>query len=182
MAVCTLNLSHPFFVAALAKLKDTEEAKQALDVVKARVEQEHTSCGRAVQQFYGNAKFSHLHNKIWKYDWSPPSIRGAKRKSWRLIVVVHFAEHQPFALIAAAFYSKSTVSQLSSVELSGIFDAVIGPTAAPAISGEVETEFRRVSNGNEQIRSMCRRCFESVAVSIDFAALADAEAAHICPV
>ncbi len=157
------------------------EAQIALDAIRVRIQQEHTACGRVVQQFYGNAKFEHLHNKIWKYDWSPAGVRGAGRKSWRLIVVVPSPEQQPFGLIASAFYSKSSESQLPTKELARIFAAIVTPvTFNLAASEDAEGEFRRLSNGDGNTRSICSACFESVAVSADPSVIAIAEAGHTC--
>jgi hypothetical protein len=179
MAVCTLDLGHPFFVASIGKLQDDPDIQEALREIKKKVELEHTSCGRVVQQFYGNTKFTHLHGKIWKYDWGKSSARG--RKSWRMVVVVPDPNSQPLRLIAGAIYSKSTADQLPPRELAEIFAGITNPvsvlaaTEAPAIG-----EFHRVPNGDGQTRSICMLCYLKVEVSSDPLVLAKAELEHRC--
>jgi hypothetical protein len=181
MARCKLDLTHPHFLGSLKRLEDNPDFKQVLLDFKEKVEKEHTSCGRVVQQFYGNQKYTHLHGKIWKYDWGQSSASG--RKSWRLVVVVPDLEANPLKLIAAAMYTKSMATQLPLKELAAIFAGVT--TSQPEIAAtapEINTsrEFHRVPNGDGQKRSICFQCYALVAVSPDVEALDTAERDHKC--
>jgi hypothetical protein len=179
MAVCTLDLSHPFFLASIEKLQDDPDIQEALKEIKRKVELEHTSCGRVVQQFYGNGKFTHLHGKIWKYDWGKSSSRG--RKSWRMVVVVPDPNSQPLLLIAGAIYSKSTADQLPARELAEIFSGLTRPVSVTeANQSATAGEFHRVPNGDGQTRSICMLCYGPVEVSCELSVLDKAEQEHRC--
>jgi hypothetical protein len=182
MSESTLDLSHPCFLASLGRLQDDPDTQEALAEIKKKIEKEHTSCNRVVHKFYGNAKFPHLHGKIWKYDWGKSGSSG--RKSWRLVVVVPDLNTQPYKLIAAAIYSKSVTEQLPLRELAEIFDGVTNPAPAANVlklaAAADSREFRRVSNGDGQTRSLCALCYTSVAVSIEISALDKAECEHRC--
>src|ERR1700687_6450452 len=130
MAGCTLDLSHPCFLASLGKLQDDPEINEALKTLKKKVELENTSCNRVVHQFYGNNKSPHLHGKIWKYDWAKPGAHSSGRKSWRMVVVVPDLDARPYRLIAGAVYFKSGIGQLPMRELAEIFDCVAKPASA----------------------------------------------------
>jgi hypothetical protein len=178
MAVCTLDVSHPRFVAP-----SDPELQEALQEMKKKVEAEHTSCNRVVQTF-GQGKYPELHGKIWKYDWGKTSASG--RKSWRLVVVVPDPTLQPYELIAGAVYAKSAESQLSYKELARIFAQITMPaivgSAADNESANSSGDFHRVSNGDGQLRSICITCLSSTPVSIsaDLAVLDKAEQEHRC--
>jgi hypothetical protein len=182
MAVCTLDLSHPYFLASLGRLQDDPDTQEALAEIKKKVEAEHTSCNRVVQKFYGNAKFPHLHGKIWKYDWGKSSASG--RKSWRLVVVATDPNAQPYKLIAGAIYSKSAAEQLPLRELAEIFACVTKQASAGNVlemaAAATVGEFRRVPNGDGQTRSICMLCFAKVEVSSEIAVLDEAEHEHRC--
>jgi hypothetical protein len=184
MARCTLDLSHPCFLASLGKLQDDPEVQEALKNLKKKIELEHTSCGRVIQQFYGNNKFTYLHGKIWKYDWAKPGAHSSGRKSWRMVVVVPDPNTQPYGLIAGAIYFKSDTEQLPMRELAEIFDCVTKAAFAANVlelaAGATTGEFRRVSNGDGQTRSICALCYTSVAVSIEIPVLDKAEQEHRC--
>jgi hypothetical protein len=177
MAACTLDLSRPCFAASLASLGESDEVKkQALDDFKAKVERDHRCCHRVVQKFYGNKKFAHLHDKIWKYDWGESS--ASSRKAWRMVVVVPEPNIEPYNLIAAAVYTKSVSEQLSFRELAAIFDAAKA-TAAPA-SDDPKGNFRRVPNGDGKTRSICCLCYTHVAVTEHELEMDAAENQHRC--
>jgi hypothetical protein len=179
MAASLLDLSHPCFLAFLGSLQHDPDTQEALAQIKTKIEVEHTSCNRVVQKFYGNAKFPHLHGKIWKYDWGKSSASG--RKSWRLVVVVPEPDVQPYRLIAGAIYAKNVSEQLSLRELASIFSCVMTPSsAADSDTPTPESTFHRVPNGDNQTRSICLLCYTPVAVSIDLAVLDKAELEHRC--
>lgn len=184
MAGCTLDLSHPCFLASLGKLQDDPEVQEALKNLKKKIELEHTSCGRVVQPFYGNHKFTHLHGKIWKYDWAKPGAHSSGRKSWRMVVVVPNPDTQPYRLVAGAIYSKSSTEQLPMRELAEIFNCVTKTSFAANVlelaAGASTGEFRRVSNGDGQTRSICAACYVKVAVSMEISVLDKAEQEHRC--
>lgn len=179
MAACTLDLNHPFFVASKGRLQGDPDIEEALKDLQEKVEREHTSCGRVVQQFYGNAKFTHLHGKIWKYDWGKSSANG--RKSWRIVVVVPDPETIPYRLIGATIYPKSGIDQLPLKELAAAFAAVTKNPIAPDQSHETSSgEFHRVPNGDGQTRSICMLCMEPVAISAEGSHLDEGESSHRC--
>jgi len=178
MAECTLDLSRPCFIASLENLPEGPEAKQAaLESFRSKVEKDHRCCHRVVQKFYGNKKYTHLHDKIWKYDWGESS--ASSRKAWRMIVVVPDPLTQPYNLIAAAVYTKNVHDQLSFAELSSIFDnatRAIDPVMAAGGSGD----FRQVPNGDGKTRSICCLCYAAVAVHDDPTEIEKAEKEHRC--
>jgi hypothetical protein len=177
MAGCTLDLSHPSFLASLGNQQHDPETQKALAAFKAKVEHEHTSCSRVVQPFYGNGKFQHLHNKIWKYDWGVPGSHSSGRKSWRLVVVVQDPNTQPYRLVAGAIYSKSTMTQLSIKELAKIFAEVVKPISDAETN---QPEFRLVDNGDGRMRLICCDCM-GFEVSGDLEILDTAKSLHKCP-
>jgi hypothetical protein len=179
MAVCTLDLSHPCFLAATRKLQDDPEIQEALREIQRKVELEHTSCNRVVQPF-GNGKFPELHGKIWKYDWGKSSASG--RRSWRMVVVVPEPNVQPYRLIAGTIYAKSMTEQLPLKELAEIYTCVTLGRREPEQNEPPtpEVEFHRVPNGDGRTRSICMKCYEPVIVSEDIHVLDEAERAHRC--
>lgn len=179
MAACTLDLSRPCFIASLASIPETDEVKkEALDAFREKVEKDHRCCHHVVQKFWGNKKYTHLHGKIWKYDWGESS--ASSRKAWRMVVVVPEPDIQPYNLIGAAVYMKSIADQLSAKELAAIFGNATKAEEAP--KDIPKGEFHRVPNGDGKIRSICGSCYcdPPVAVTEDIAELDKAEAAHRC--
>lgn len=81
MAVCTLDLGNPCFIASCGKQQDDQDFKDGPRELHAKVEENHLSCNRVVQKFWGNKKFIHLQNKIWKYDWARTGNSSAGRKA-----------------------------------------------------------------------------------------------------
>ncbi len=180
MAECTLDLSHPCFLASMGRLQDDPETQEALAEIKSKVEREHTSCNRVVQKFYGNSKFPHLQGKIWKYDWGKSSASG--RKSWRLVVVVAEPNTQPYKLIAGALYFKNATEQLPLRELNEIFTCVTTQVAATNVLQIAAGggEFHRVPNGDGQTRSICMHCYFPAGVSDDPTEIDRLEQEHRC--
>lgn len=179
MAACTLDLSRSCFIASLAGLPE-DGKDEAIKAFKKKVEENHACCHRVVQRFYGNQKYTHLHGKIWKYDWGESS--ASSRKAWRMVVIVPDPDTQPYTLIAAAVYTKSVAEQLSFAELAAIFDNAtkalpVAPDATPP-----KGDFRRVSNGGDdgKMRSICGSCYAHVAVSEHEHELDSAEEQHRC--
>jgi hypothetical protein len=180
LAKCTLDLAHPYFQQLIQKLK-SPDFDEGLAQARAKIEAEHTSCHRVVQQMPDHPD---CQNKIWKYDWAPVSQRAERRKGWRLIAIVPEPTVQPYHLIAATVYAKRTTSKLSLKELSKIYAAITRPIPEGGISldASAEERFHRVNTGEGgQIRSMCLICMDPVAISFEMEEVEIGEAAHICP-
>lgn len=180
MAECELDLSHPYFLFSIGRLKDDPDFQQALDEIKGKVEKEHTCCHRVVQQFYGDKKFAHLYEKIWKYDWGESS--ASHRKAWRLVVVVPEPHGKPLKLIAGAMYTKAVAAQLSFKELAAIFAGITTTISAQPTPGAdpPPCHFRHVPNGDGQTRSICEQCFAPAAISTEVEILERGEREHVC--
>jgi hypothetical protein len=101
-----------------------------------------------------------------------------------VVVVVPYPNAQPYRLVAGAVYAKSGAEQLPMRELADIFDCVakLHPAAnvLELAAGATTGEFRRVSNGDGQTRSICSLCYTSVAVSIEIPVLDKAEQENRC--
>jgi hypothetical protein len=181
MAACHLDVTHPRFIRSLERSGIDADTQEALKTIKEKVEADHASCNRVVQNFYGNKKYTHLHRKIWKYDWGASGASG--RKSWRLVVVVLDPDKEPYELIAGAVYSKSMTAQLSFKELAKIFAQVTAPILATEEAPQPgsKLEFQRVPNGDGRSRSICMGCYAHVEISLDAGVLDDAEVKHVCP-
>lgn len=180
MAACHLDVTHPRFIRSLEQFGNDADVQEALKAIKEKVEADHESCNRVVQNFYGNKKYTHLHRKIWKYDWGASGSSG--RKSWRLVAIVADPDNEPYKLIASGIYAKSTTAQLSFKELAKIFGEITAPLPA---SGEQSTsppdrEFHRVPNGDGRIRSICCGCYECVEISVEECQLNESEQCHTC--
>ena len=179
MANSTLDFSHPFFQRAIKRNKDDPRFNDALDAMKQLIEANHEACHRVVQDGMGR-KYPQCHGKIWKYDWQPPGTQSlGGRKSWRLVGIVPDPTTQPYYIIAAAIYPKSTTDQLSSKQLAAIFAAVTIPQQPQA--DEPEPMFTRVSNGDGRRRSLCIGCGETVSIAAIDEELQTGEDQHTCP-
>lgn len=112
LAQCALDTTHPHFVKMFECLAEGHpDARDALATVKAKIQADIMSCHRCVQPM--GPKHPECHGVIWKYDWAPPSVKGSKRKSWRLVVYAKDLQSKPLQLVAIACYSKSDEAQFS---------------------------------------------------------------------
>jgi hypothetical protein len=177
MGKCILDLSHHCLKKSIASYSSNPHFLTGLNEAKAKIEADHTSCSCVVQKFFGNKKFAHLQDRIWKYDWAPSGVTGAHRKSWRMIVIVPDSSVRPYQLVAAAIYAKSTTSHLSGEELARIF--LEFSKAVEPLPTEND-KFRRVSNGDHATRSLCYQCGDFGAVGTDSDVLSNLEAEHEC--
>ena len=177
MAKSTLYLGHPYFQKAISSNLSDPQFMEGLTEAQRLIEANHDACHRVVQPM--GKKYPQCHGKIWKYDWAPSGSRSSTRKSWRMVVIVPDPLSQPYYIIAATVYAKSTVSELTLKQLATIFAAV---TSSPRPQSQQETEsgFRRVSNGDGKTRSLCITCGESVSVSAVHQELQEGEEQHQC--
>jgi hypothetical protein len=176
LAKCTLDLSHPYFKKALLVFQDDSTFAEGLEILKQKVEAEHTCCHWNVQPMKG---YPDCQGKIWKYDWAPPGDRSAGRKSWRMVVIVPDPLTKPYRLIAATVYAKSQTSQLSIRELAKILASITSPEIA---AGEqtIPELFKHVIQDDGQTRSLCLGCCEAVAISFDIQAIEEIQRKHKC--
>lgn len=91
------------------------DAEDALSSIREKVEQDESLCHRVVQRT--GQQYPQYHARVWKYDCAPPSVKGAGRKSWRVVVFVRDLDSVPKGLVAIACYSKSDDAQLAVSEL-----------------------------------------------------------------
>jgi hypothetical protein len=182
MARCTLDLENPYFKKSLKKTGDPDAALAALGHVKERIEEDHEQCNLVPQRFFSNNKYTHLHNKVWRYDWAPEGVTSHGRKTWRMIVIVPDPNTIPYRMIAGAIYSKSFRDSLSLAELAAIYHGVMSPLEDDAADAASEN-FHRMPNGDGATRSMCIACLEWNFVHLESTAIDSAECEHakICP-
>lgn len=179
MAQCTLDLNHPYFQASISGNANDLSFYEGLQTLKAKVEAEYTSCNQVVQPMPG---YPDCKDKIWKYDWSPPNQRAARRKLWRMVVVVPDPNSRPYNLIAAQVYSKSSRDQLSPKRLAAILAAVTAPISNESGVAEVRTPvFTRVLKYDGNTISVCSDCGETVAEFEGLELIDAGERGHICP-
>jgi hypothetical protein len=173
LAKCTLDLNHPYFINAIRGTENDPAFQEGLRTLKKKVEAEHTCCNHVIQPMPG---YPNCQNKIWKYDWAPTDQHSAKRKSYRMVIIVPDPSSSPLNLIAATFYAKNTIDQLSKKQLARILATVTAPTTneigLPASEAE---QFKRVEKNSGSMISICMSCGETVADSV---ALIDIEASE----
>jgi hypothetical protein len=181
MAQCTIDLENPYFKKALKKTGDPDAALAAQGHVKDRIEGDHTQCHLVPQRFFGNKKYSHLHNKVWRYDWAPEGVTSKGRKTWRMIVIVPDPDTIPYRMIAGAIYSKNFRESLSLAELATIYHGVM--TQPEDKATDLSDNFHRMPDENDATRSMCILCLEWTFIHFESAPIDAAEAEHSleCP-
>jgi hypothetical protein len=179
LAQCTLDLNHPYFQNSISANDSDLTFHEGLRTLKAKVEAEHTSCNHVVQPMPG---YPNCQNKIWKYDWSPPDQRAARRKVWRMVVIVPEPFARPLKLIAAQVYCKGSTDQLTNKRLASILAAITAPVSAELGLPEARLPlFRRVVKSNAKTISVCLDCGETVVESATLEDINGAEGLHQCP-
>ena len=176
MAKCTLDLSHPYFKRTLIDFQDDPTFLEGLEILRKKVEAEHTCCHWNVQPMKG---YPDCQGKIWKYDWAPPGDRSADRKSWRMVVIVPDPLTKPYRLIAATVYAKNQTGQLSIKGLARILAAVTA-IEVDTVQKSAPALFKHVVQDDGQTRSLCLSCCETVAVSFDIQAIEELQRKHRC--
>lgn len=176
LAKSILDLNHPYFEKFLPR--NDPQFTEGLERAKRLIEADHTACHWVVQPM--GSKYPQCQNKIWKYDWAPVGAHCSTRKSWRLIAIIPEPEVIPYHIIAATVYAKGDKDQLSLKQLAAIFASVTALSSLPDKTQESGKNFRRVSNGDGRIRSLCGDCGESVSVSSDENELEHGENCHQC--
>lgn len=177
MARCTLDLNHPIFQRAISRWEDDLGFHEGLRRAAAKIEAEHTSCGMVIQPM---PKRPECQNKIWKYDWAPEGQSGGTRKTWRMIVIVPDPSNQPYHLVAAAIYQKSSTDQLSAKQLAAILASITTPIRDQEL--HKPEKFRRVMKNIDPMLwiSICADCGEAVGESALGDELDVGEASHDC--
>jgi hypothetical protein len=126
-------------------------------------------------------KFPDYQNKIWKWDFRPAGERSSTRKGWRLYAYVPDPK-APEPIPARAFlcYDKDEAPTGNHVKyVAGKLKTFLAETVD--VKAEQE-RFRRVTNSNGEIVSLCYECYETVALSADVAEVEVAEGTHQCAV
>jgi hypothetical protein len=163
LARCILDFSHPHFQRAIKNLRAGHpDFEEGLEKAQKKIQDDHTLCGHVVQDMPG---YPECEGKIWKYDWAPPSVRSARRKAYRLVVIVPDPTVIPYQLIAGGAYQKSTTSQLGAEQLADIFRAITAPISAADIQNAAEPE-------------SCPLCHEDIAHDADVTYMASGLPAH----
>jgi hypothetical protein len=125
LAKCKLNLTHPSFVKITEKLgKRQHDFGKGLEQAKRKIETDHQACNWVNQPMPG---YPDCQDKIWKYDWGPPSIRSSTRRPCRLIVIVKDQSKEPYELVAGTVYCKNSANQLSVEELAAVYSEITNP-------------------------------------------------------
>lgn len=178
MAQCTLDLTHPSFRRSISNAAGDPNFQKGLQDAKAKIENEHTSCGRVVQD--GMGRYPEAVGKVWKYDWAPDGQRSRHRKCWRLVVICPDPTQQPYRLIAGGVYEKRATDQLSAKELARIYAEIVAPPKDEQGRIPDEYQFNRSTDVDGTIRSVCLACANLVIASPDETAVDEAELQHEC--
>jgi hypothetical protein len=125
-------------------------------------------------------RFPQYQNKIWKWDFRPQGERSSTRKGWRLYAYVPDPKAQePILAIAFLCYDKSDTPKGDHVKyLAGVLKKFL----AEVIRVENEDErFKRQTDSDGTIISLCLNCWLTVAMSAEIADIETAEDTHECP-
>jgi hypothetical protein len=126
-------------------------------------------------------KYPEYHNKIWKWDFKPEGDRSATRKGWRLYAYVPDPRApEPIPATAFLYYDKADTPKGDHVKfLSGVLKTFLAETVEVNVE---EDRFRRITNSDGEVVSLCYECYETVVISADMTEVEIAERTHQCSV
>ena len=125
-------------------------------------------------------KYPQYQNKIWKWDFKPEGDRSGGRKGWRLYAYVENPDAaEPIPAVSFLYYDKSETPQGDHVKyLVGVLKKFLAQTVEVRIE---EARFRRQTDADGSVISLCNVCWETVAISVDISEVELAEGTHECP-
>lgn len=171
MARCRLDISHPKFRALVG---DDADLQAGLEELRGKVAKD-----RALSNFFIQPmpRFPDYQNKIWKWDFAPEGLKSSTRKGWRLFAYVPDPKaSEPIPATSFFVYARSeSPGGNPAKELAKALRKFLADTATPAD----DQRFRRQTE-NENIRSLCLACYETVIVSSVISEVDAAELNHQC--
>jgi hypothetical protein len=126
LATCKLDLENPSFLAQTQKYrKKYRDFDKGLSQLAKKVEVNHQAAHWVNHQMPGYPKYT---NRVWKYDWMPPSQNSSGRPCWRIYVIAsdfsidpveawRKPSLQPISITAVAAFPKSDRADYSLDEL-----------------------------------------------------------------
>jgi hypothetical protein len=173
LARCALDLQHPKFRHA-----DDVALQVGLDKLRDIIARDHKLSGWFCHPM---PRYPQYQNKIWKWDFKPEGDRSATRKGWRLYAYVDDpAAIEPIPATAFLCYDKADTPKGDHVKY---LYQVLKEFLAEIVEVKVEEErFRRITNSDGEIVSLCYACCETVAIAADIAEVELAEGTHHCSI
>jgi hypothetical protein len=177
VARCALNVSHPKFVRLLAKSISTDpDLNTGLTSLQDNLAKDHRLCHWVNHPMPGYPQYK---NRIWKWDFNPDqSSHSGTRKGWRLYAYVTDPEADPVSALAFFCYAKS--NEPGGNPATWITAALKKFLAEDSDSRTEAERFRHQIQPDQQTRSLCLSCGESVCVSLIATEIEEAERIHQC--
>lgn len=152
-----------------------------LQVLRNNLAKDHRLCNWVNIPMPGYPKYK---NRIWKWDCRPDIMdRSATRKGWRLFAYVPDSK-APEPIPAKAFFildkTEDRGGNYTKMIVESLRDFLAEESSLSMAAGAAEDRFRRQTQPDGNIRSLCLTCWESVAVTTDSAERDAAEAIHQC--
>jgi hypothetical protein len=173
LARCNLDVSHPKFLASVG---NDPELLAGLTRLRDLVAKDHTLSGFFRQPMKGYIDYQ---NKIWKWDFRPDGATSSTRKGWRLYAYVPDPNApEPIPAIPFFFYSKAD-------DPGGNYADHVAKAIKKFLVEHVEIRveedrFRHQNHSDGRTISLCMKCGETVAMSIDLEEVEIFESTHEC--
>jgi hypothetical protein len=174
LARCRLDLDHPKFQI----IGNASEAALDAGLIELR---NKVAINHKISGFFNQPmpKFPDYQNKIWKWDFAPEGDRSGTRKGWRLYAYVADPNAaEPIPAIAFLCYDKKNSPTGDPVRyLVGVIRQFLVETIKVT---PVEDRFRRQTDADGTIISLCYDCCATVAMSAEIGDVEIAEELHTC--
>ena len=174
MARCRLDVKHPKFLKSIGG-EPGSALQLGLDELVKKLLRDHK-----LSNWFNHPMAPHSTQVIWKWDFAPEGAHSSTRKSWRLYA--HVSDPQaPEPIPATAFLLHPRGETPKGNPAKWVADALKQFLSSTVEIDSEEDKFKRSTDADGKIRSICYVCFDSVAVSYALADIEVAESTHECP-